>query len=235
LKEDKEKEILDRELELMSKAKESTETTSTEEIPSTTTDQTIQPKAPSTLEKLQQRYNSLQKMAEGMGIDPTSGAVRGRGRGGFRGSMRGEGRGRGRGGLVLDNRTTVIRVLDVPKELREGDELSNHFKTFGEIKNFNWEGTENQSAFIQFVSRRAAEMALTHGKSLKNHNLKMIWQNQSRQDHGSGATTAQDSQASENGEEDERIVEEIYQQPAEVDEYYDDDGEEGEEERSWKR
>jgi hypothetical protein len=154
---EKERENLDRELEAIAKSKEIAVS-----APSSSDDK----KAPSTLEKLQQRYQSLQKMAEGMGIDPNTGMPtstatargggRGAGRGGtvFRGAVRGRGRG-ARGASVagtarttfaLDNRTSIIRIADVPKELREGEDLLNHFK----VKNKTYK--KKQIFFFFFCS-----------------------------------------------------------------------------------
>lgn len=61
-----------------------------------------------------------------MGIDPSSAAPTGRP---FKRPLKKTTRPRKRT-MVLDNRTTTIRVDNIPDSLREDDSLLNHFKVF---------------------------------------------------------------------------------------------------------
>jgi len=205
-----EKDRLDRELEILSQLASRTE--------STPAPAPLQPNptSPSNLDKLQKKYTTLKKMAASLGIDES-----------FRGrSKRGRGtkvmRGRPKKTMVLDNRSTTIRIFNLPQELRDSTVLSNHFRTFGEITNIV---VQNETALIQFASRRAAEMALTKGKTFYSHNLHMNWNNTKTE------TTDQEyleSNKEENLDE-ELVQEEVYQPETE---YFE---EEDTEERSWKR
>jgi len=168
-------------------------------------------------------------MATNMNIEVASPSPRGRGRGrGVRG--RGTARGRGRGGknaMVLDNRPTTIRIENLPDDLRDEDLLQTHFKIFGTITSFS---LEDANALIQFASRRAAELAITRGKTIKNQVLTISW-------HDTQKSTESTNKPAENQSTSEEVVEEIYQPGGEDEEEYDDyyEGEEeGEEERSWK-
>eukprot|EP01103_Thecamoeba_quadrilineata_P013591 TRINITY_DN3811_c0_g1_i2.p1 TRINITY_DN3811_c0_g1~~TRINITY_DN3811_c0_g1_i2.p1 ORF type:complete len:717 (-),score=134.86 TRINITY_DN3811_c0_g1_i2:568-2718(-) len=81
-----------------------------------------------------------------------------RGRGGFRrgGHLRGHsGWSRMiRGSLVLDNRTTSILVSALPPELLDETTLKSHFNVFGEVKDFALNGFD---AVVTYTMRKSAE------------------------------------------------------------------------------
>ena len=136
-----EKERLDKELEAMSNV-DTTTTTPTPTPTATTTDtsatttsdaSTATTAAPtSNIERLQQKYATLKKMAASLGYTEPSGATN---------SAMGRGRGRGRGGgivpsttntarksMTLDNRTSTVKIDKLPSSLKDKDSILNHFK-----------------------------------------------------------------------------------------------------------
>lgn len=86
------------------------------------------------LERLQKRYQSLQAIAANMGLDPSQAAnsrppYAPRGRGTIP-----MGLGRGRGAMMtLDNRTTTLKLDNVPSDLRNEQVLKDHFKVLNPI------------------------------------------------------------------------------------------------------
>lgn len=231
-KEQREKELLDRELEQISQKKEG-ETTEVSEAATKS----------ETLEKLQKRYNSLQKMAESMGIEASvSGTKR---------PKRTPGKPRAkkprvtRNTMVLDNRPTTLLVTKLPEELRNVDALKAHFGNFGQIVSVTQQGDEKKVALIQFATRKEAEAAVARGKPFKSQTLSLGWYNPtpktSKTETRTSTEESKDLEAgSEDGQqtklEEEEVVQEVYDQPmTEFEEREIEDEGEDEEERSWKR
>ncbi|KAL6077879.1 putative PRP38 family domain-containing protein [Balamuthia mandrillaris] len=228
----------------------------------------------SRLDMLKSKLSSLQQEATTLGIDapltpvPYSrstrgGAAAGRGaafiRGGrARGTIRGTrgaaswrgGRGRGRGGgpsaFKLDNRTTVIRVQNLPEELRSEELLRAHFQSFGSILSVVYQ--EDGSALVQFDTRRMAEMAFQHGQTYNNQTMNFGWFDKmaearaaaqpgaSVSSESSSATGAAEQQQEEGSRGD--VVEEYAYDEEDYSATFEDEVNEEEEEdqeRSWKR
>ena len=154
-REAKERQRLDRELEMHSKGGNGNGTT----------------------EELKATLARLQAEAASMGIDPASpsaptlsgGAYRGRGRGrGAYSSYRG-GRGGPPGRMSLDNRTTKLRISDLPAESEEQrNKAQEWFKQFGEVAEFSQDGFEGEpnDVLVVYKVRANAEAALRSGLSI---------------------------------------------------------------------
>ncbi|KAF9435410.1 hypothetical protein BGZ76_006338 [Entomortierella beljakovae] len=162
----KEKERLDRELEVLNTVP--SEGTSEATPPASAT-----PDAAETTAALKARLATLQAQAAALGIDGPGGYA-GRGRGGI---IRGRGRGamsntwtRGgaRGGAVvshhrtfrIDNRSAKISVENVEETSKDG--LKEHFETFGELESFSL-GPDGTTATVQYKTRKDAETAMQQG------------------------------------------------------------------------
>ncbi|XP_060586369.1 RNA-binding protein 26-like isoform X2 [Ruditapes philippinarum] len=210
------KEILDMELELMTK-------------PST---------GEETLE-LKKKLNELTKVANSMGI-----LGRGRGRGAVaRGRAATTwvasgitppagppafGRGRGRGALfgkagaairTLDRRPKVVEVMGFDAE--EQEEITSHLNELKEVEKVEL-NMDIPSAIVTFKTRRAAEMGILHGGKFKTKMLKMNWHIPKPDFSRSISSLSADS------EDHEEIDEEALLAGVE------DEEEENEEERSWR-
>ncbi|KAN0065550.1 hypothetical protein ACQY0O_001387 [Thecaphora frezii] len=149
-REKREKEQLDRELELHSKGAS----------PGSTT------------EELRKKLESLKAEAAALGLDsngaasgaaPSGYAPRGRGRGAYvpRGARGGYGAyGWGRGGAVvnrsmrLDNRTTRIKVTELP-EGADLEKVQEHLKQFGEVESISDEGADGLT--VVYKTRASGE------------------------------------------------------------------------------
>lgn len=162
-KEKREKEQLDRELDLHAKGSEPASTT----------------------EELKKKLESLKAEAASLGIDGAGGASgygfnsRGRGRGGY--VPRGRGgyppyaaRGGAMGGpnrsFRIDNRTTRLKIQDLPAGTDE-DKVKQHFANFGELESFD--GTEGT---VVYKARANAEQALRAGAEIEGvGTVKLSW------------------------------------------------------------
>lgn len=152
--EEKEKERLDRELDMISQINTSGGSDALKE----------------TMEKLRSE-------AAALGIDPNqvTASTRG-GRGGYS-SYRG-GRGGGRGGYKgkynVDNRTTKIMIKSLTAENKSTVET--HFKTFGEIESVT--PVDDSSVIVQFKTRAEAEKAVMGASSIAElSGIKLFWHN----------------------------------------------------------
>lgn len=108
---------------------------------------------------------------------------------GFRGGRGYRGRGvGGRGGRgygargpyanqshTLDNRTTIVRVANLPEEARDPMVLEQHFGNFGAIERVVLDKEAPTSGFIKFQDRYSGQAALNHGKSFGEATLEMAW------------------------------------------------------------
>lgn len=164
-REKREREQLDRELDMHSRAA-APESSATDE--------------------LKKKLESLKAEAASLGLDSSGAPVdgfssRGRGRGGYvprgRGAFAPYGRGRGAAqanrSLRLDNRTTRVRVSELPSDVDQ-DKLQTYFGTFGEIDTV--EGTGEQELTIVYKSRNSGEQALRAGTEIPNiGSVKMSW------------------------------------------------------------
>jgi len=225
--EEKERERLDRELDMLNKLNEGTGNAS-------------EPAggAPSDTSEALKVLQTLQNEAESLGLDPANIAetsYRGRGRGGV---YRARGRGgwpRAWGGGVqrsykLDNRTTKVLVKGVPEATREA--LRSYFEQFGEVEGVNFMD-DVKSAVVQFKNRKDAEQALVRGTNIPEVGaVQLTWHNEAIP-----VTSATESEAGA-GEvpgtlegQSETASKAVGVRGAEFDE--DDDDEERE--RSWKR
>ena len=166
-KDKREREQLDRELDLHAKGSS----------PSSTT------------EELKKKLESLKAEAASLGIDGASGAAgaasgsygfnpRGRGRGGY--AARGRGgyaQYTGRGGAVgpnrslrIDNRTTRLKIEDLPAGA-DADKVKEHFAGFGEVDSF-----DAASGTVVYKTRNSAEQALRAGAEIPDvGTVKLSW------------------------------------------------------------
>ncbi|KAG2532099.1 hypothetical protein BBO99_00000511 [Phytophthora kernoviae] len=109
------------------------------------------------------------------------------GRGG-RGSRWSSGRGyrgrggRGRGGRspyghsnALDNRTTIVKVANLPEEARDPIVLTQHFGNFGAVERVVMDDSAPGQGFIKFQDRYSGQAALNHGKAFGDKQLEMAW------------------------------------------------------------
>ncbi|XP_045205677.2 RNA-binding protein 26-like [Mercenaria mercenaria] len=210
------KEILDMELELMTKTSSGEETI-----------------------ELKKKLSELTKVANSMGL-----LGRGRGRGAVaRGRAAttwvasgigppagppGFGRGRGRGALfgkaavatrTLDRRPKVVEVVGFDAE--EKEEITSHINGLKEVEKIEF-NMDIPSAIVTFKTRRDAEMGILHGSKFKTKTLKMNWHIPKPDFSRSSSTTSVET------EDHEEIDEEALLAGVE------DEEEENEEERSWR-
>ncbi|CAB4406676.1 unnamed protein product [Rhizophagus irregularis] len=165
LLEEKEREQLDRELDILSKINENSAAneplTSAATVTATSSSTNTQASTETTNLETNTSTASLNSFAE-------SAMYRGRGRAVF---YRGRARGlwpRVRGGGVmrsykLDNRTTKLLLKEVPTG--STDNLRNYFQQFGEIETFTT-AEETRTAIVQFKNRKDAEQALVKGSNI---------------------------------------------------------------------
>ncbi|KAJ1019936.1 hypothetical protein NDA16_004217 [Ustilago loliicola] len=163
-KEKREREQLDRELDLHAKGSSPASTT----------------------EELKKKLESLKAEAASLGIDGAGGAAgsygynaRGRGRGGY--IPRGRGgyapyaaRGGGAMGpnrsLRIDNRTTKLKIDDLPAGA-DAEKVKEHFAGFGEVDTFDAE-----SGTVVYKARNSAEQALRAGAEIPDvGTVKLSW------------------------------------------------------------
>lgn len=114
----------------------------------------------------------------------TSGAVPGGGRGvggrwnaGGRGFQRGGGRGGrgGRGSHTLDNRTTIVKVANLPEAARDPSVLEQHFGNFGAIERVVVDEASPSLGYIKFQDRYGGQAALSHGGVFGESALQLTW------------------------------------------------------------
>ncbi|PWY98892.1 hypothetical protein BCV70DRAFT_192906 [Testicularia cyperi] len=175
-REKREKELLDRELDLHAKSSS----------PSSTT------------EELKKKLESLKAEAASLGIDGTAAggyAGRGRGRGGYvprgRGTFSPFGRGRGAAvanrSLRLDNRTTRLQVTDLPADADKA-KVHEHFAKFGEVESVE-DGGKSELTVV-YKQRSSGEQALRAGTEIPEiGSVKLSWV-QAPFSSGSSAVTA---------------------------------------------
>jgi RNA-binding protein 26 len=156
-KEKREKEQLDRELELHAKGTE----------------------AGSTTDELKKKLESLKAEAASLGIDGAQQygyGGRGRGRGGFVPRGRGGYAPYARGGgtanrsLRIDNRTTRIKIESLPEGV-DADKVRAHFAAFGELDSF-----DPAAATVVYKARNSAEQAIRAGAEIADVGaVKLSW------------------------------------------------------------
>lgn len=95
---------------------------------------------------------------------------------GFRGGRGGRGRGGfGRGSHTLDNRTTIVKVANLPEEARDPVVLTQHFGNFGAVERVVMDETAPEQGFIKFQDRYGGQAALNHGNVFGDKQLEMGW------------------------------------------------------------
>ncbi|KAG7391973.1 hypothetical protein PHYPSEUDO_002679 [Phytophthora pseudosyringae] len=120
--------------------------------------------------------------AELSALEAEAGGRGGRGGGrwsagrGYRGGRGGRGRGGfGRGSNALDNRTTIVKVANLPDEARDPVVLTQHFGNFGAVERVVMDEAAPGQGFIKFQDRYAGQAALTHGNVFGDKQLEMGW------------------------------------------------------------
>lgn len=101
---------------------------------------------------------------------------------GGRGYQRGGGRAGGRGGRypvhshTLDNRTTIVKVVNLPEAARDSSVLEQHFGNFGAIERVVVDDSASPAlGFIKFQDRYGGQAALSHGGVFGDTTLQMAW------------------------------------------------------------
>ncbi|KAG6615739.1 putative RNA-binding protein [Phytophthora cinnamomi] len=95
---------------------------------------------------------------------------------GYRGGRGGRGRGGfGRGSHTLDNRTTIVKVANLPEEARDPILLTQHFGNFGSVERVVMDERAPGQGFIKFQDRYAGQAALNHGTMFGDKQLEMGW------------------------------------------------------------
>lgn len=193
-KEKREKEQLDRELDLHAKGSS----------PSSTT------------EELKKKLESLKAEAASLGIDGGAGAAaggpssygfnpRGRGRGGYiprgRGgytpyAARGGAMGNPNRSLRIDNRTTRLKIDDLPTGA-DAEKVKQHFSSFGELDTF-----DPTSGTVVYKARSSAEQALRAGTEIPEvGSVKLSWIQPPTTSTPAATSVAAGSGAAESGEQ----------------------------------
>ncbi|XP_025086750.1 RNA-binding protein 26-like [Pomacea canaliculata] len=149
------KEILDTELELITKQSSGEDTSAL---------------------RLRLMELTQQQQSDPLSFQAASMGLLGKGRGRGRGSspwMRGRGRGRGRtGSMTLDNRPKTLEVRGF--DLEEVEEVKAHFSSFGEIVQSKVK-EDIPCAILTFFTRKQAEQAYSMGSKFKKKVLNLHW------------------------------------------------------------
>lgn len=133
---------------------------------------------------LKAELSALEAEASTGGAAPGYGGRGGGGRwAGGRGYQRGGGRAGGRGGRgypvhshTLDNRTTIVKVANLPEAARDSSVLEQHFGNFGAIERVVVdESASPAQGFIKFHDRYGGQAALSHGGVFGDATLQMAW------------------------------------------------------------
>ncbi|CAH0522353.1 unnamed protein product [Peronospora belbahrii] len=127
------------------------------------------------LNGLKAELSALEAEAEASGGPGGCGGRWSSGRG-YRGGRGGRGRGGyGRGSHTLDNRTTIVKVVNLPEEARDPIVLTQHFGNFGAVERVVMDGAAPDQGFIKFQDRYAGQAAMNHGNVFANKHLSMEW------------------------------------------------------------
>uniref|UniRef100_A0AAV1U7P3 RRM domain-containing protein n=1 Tax=Peronospora matthiolae TaxID=2874970 RepID=A0AAV1U7P3_9STRA len=95
---------------------------------------------------------------------------------GYRGGRGGRGRGGyGRGSHTLDNRTTIVKVANLPEEACDPVVLTQHFGNFGTVERVVMDESFPGLGYIKFQDRYAGQAALSHGNVFADKQLEMAW------------------------------------------------------------
>ncbi|GMF20006.1 unnamed protein product [Phytophthora fragariaefolia] len=95
---------------------------------------------------------------------------------GYRGGRGGRGRGGlGRGSHTLDNRTTIVKVANLPEEACDPIVLTQHFGNFGSVERVVMDEAAPGQGYIKFQDRYAGQAALNHGTMFGDKQLEMGW------------------------------------------------------------
>ncbi|XP_013385334.1 RNA-binding protein 26 [Lingula anatina] len=159
-KQEAQKELLDTELELMTKETSGGDTSD-----------------------LRKKIMELKREAAALGIVE---ARRGRGRGRGGAAPRGRGRGRGRGGVTMAARSVDRRprqLLVRGFSLNEKDEVISQFQNYGEIEKIDCDESE-PNVILTFKTRQEAETAAREGQKFKEKSLSMSWYQQKSPEKG---------------------------------------------------
>jgi len=139
------------------------------------------------IEKLQKKYDYVQRTAAMLGISensPSSSSLvmptrkkGSRGRGLMEEYALSPARSiRKRSAMVLDNRPTALKINNIPPSMQSESALLSHFKAFGEVVKVSI-AADGESAYVHYLTRKAAEKAAAKGKVVDSHTLKMSWYN----------------------------------------------------------
>ncbi|CAH0486239.1 unnamed protein product [Peronospora farinosa] len=127
------------------------------------------------LNGLKAELSALEAEAEASGDRGGRGGRWSSGRG-YRGGRGGRGRGGyGRGSHTLDNRTTIVKVANLPEEARDPIVLTQHFGNFGAVERVVMDEAAPGQGFIKFQDRFAAQSALHHGNVFSDKQLEIGW------------------------------------------------------------
>ena len=127
------------------------------------------------LNGLKAELSALEAEAEASGDRGGRGGRWSSGRG-YRGGRGSRGRGGyGRGSHTLDNRTTIVKVANLPEEARDPIVLTQHFGNFGAVERVVMDETTPGQGFIKFQDRYAGQAALNHGNVFADKQLEMGW------------------------------------------------------------
>merc|ERR1719362_1944672 len=120
---------------------------------------------------IQKRVNKLRVEAAQKGFLPTSRPVRG-GRGGSRG-RRGGSYGGQPGTTSLDRRPTTILISEVDVDIK--DAVLAHMSKFGEVVDPVAVDEESKTIMIQYKTRREAETAMLKSNQFTERSLQLTW------------------------------------------------------------
>ncbi|CAI5739573.1 unnamed protein product [Hyaloperonospora brassicae] len=137
------------------------------------TQQAISGQGGGNLNGLKEELSALE--AEASGASGGRGGRWSSGRG-YRGGRGGRGRGGyGRGAHTLDNRTTIVKVANLPEEARDPVVLTQHFGNFGTVERVVMDESCPGLGFIKFQDRYGGQAAFSHGNMFADKPLEMAW------------------------------------------------------------
>ncbi|TMW58372.1 hypothetical protein Poli38472_009931 [Pythium oligandrum] len=100
------------------------------------------------------------------------------GRGFYRGGRGGRGGGRspyGHYSNALDNRTTIVKVENLPEEARDPSVLEQHFGSFGAVERVVVDASAPDQGYIKFQDRYSGQTAMTRGGVYGETQLQLSW------------------------------------------------------------
>ena len=121
------------------------------------------------MQELQKEYEKLQATAEARG----GRGGRGRATRGWRGRGRRGGSTNSFGSVFIDNRTTCVKVDDVPQTMNSEEGVFSHFLQYGRVKSVKM--VPPTSAIVTYETRKEGEVAMAEDNTVGGQTMHLSW------------------------------------------------------------